>query len=264
MHKFIESRRRTIFKNGRKMIILPYSRFIKFSLACNAISVALIAVFSQAWRYTDFSPIIFICNLLEYSTYVAISVLILALIFKIIVLIFGALMTLLGSPDKISLERLNNGSFIEIQINNDEDEKFVGELKILKINDEKLVNPLLMGIARGQNIDPQIIIPKNESVSIRIGFFDKKSNNAFFSDAYKQQIMLLPQTRIYTKLSGNLENKEEIIKEQDWFINYKVNNGDLDFSIVKLLIMENLIIKSGKIKLISNWSIIKHLTNKKK
>ncbi len=218
------------------MMLIPFPSYIPFSLSCMGISVGLIVIFAQAWNYTDFSPFIFIGNLILYSMGVAIAVLVFAVICKIIVWVIGWIIAKLGTPEKIVLERYNNNDFVEIKITNNENEQFTGELKVLQINDDKLVTPLSMGIFRSKiNIEGTIVVPKGESVGVAIGLFDKVLGCAYFADIYNKQILLYPKTRIYTKLSGYLESGDEIIKASSWYIDYKIDSAGEKFSLSNLV-----------------------------
>ena len=158
-------------------------------------------------------------------------------------------MVLFGEPDKIELERHNNGKLVEIQITNNEDEQFEGELKIMQIGNNKLATPLSVGVFRSRdNIEKKIIIPSNEPISVAVGLFDKILGSAYIPDVHKKKMSLPPKTEIYTKLIGKLSDSGiEIIKHNPWYVNYELETGE-NFS---LSILENLsiVIDVGNISL---------------
>lgn len=240
--------RRRLYLIGRKMFFIPIISFISFSLTCSIGGAGFYGVFLQDWKYKSFSlPEMFV-NILFYALCIALVSGVLSIILKAGAVLLGLIMQLFGTPDKIELERFNNGITANVKISNGEGEKFSGELKILRINDEELINPLLMGVSRGANIDPKISIPKGESVGVGIGFFDKKLKQAYFLDAYNQKILLPDQTRIYSKLSGNLENGEEIIKEKEWFLRYENTDNGTELSLSHLLEIRRHFLYAGNLK----------------
>ncbi len=257
MQKAISSLRRKMYTRGKRMIALPISFYLPFSYICTGISATAIAVLAQAWRFATFSDMEFLITLIKYTFLVAVAVGFVAIVFKIIVSFCGWIVSLLGVPDKIKLERVNNHKFVEIKIDNGEEEVFAGEFKILRINDDKLNTPLTMGVFRGKHMDSKIIIPKGESISVVIGLFDDDLGYAYFLDAYGQQKVLPPQTRIYTKLSGNLENEDEIVKESQWFINYKDYDDGKGLSLSNLIEITNQKLGVGSINLITLMTAIK-------
>ncbi len=217
------------------MFFMSYCSFIPFSLTCSIGGAAFYGIFIQEWRYSFISFLVIIEYILIFATCIAIVAGVLAFIIKILTMIIGFLMQLIGTPDKIHLERYNDGKFVGVKFFNGEKEKFVGEFKILRINDEILITPLIMGVIRGENIEQQIVIPKEENIGIQIGYFDDDSGSAYFTDVYRQKRILYDQTRIYTKLSGNLECGEQIIKEKSWFVRYKTSDKGTELSLSDLI-----------------------------
>lgn len=224
-------------------MVIPLTAYSSWSLPLSAIGASIVGVFLQDWRYSNFPPThIIIFQIVIFGLCAAVSAFILMLFFKILTYLFGYCLKLLGEPDKIRIEKGKDGKLLELIVENNESEEFSGELKIMKVNDEKFGTPLLMGVVRGENIASPIIIPKGEPIKVGIGLFDDETGKAYFVDFHKQKVPLNPQTRIYTKLSGNLKDGTEIIKEDTWFINYK------DYGSSKKLGFANLIeIKSFKI-----------------
>ena len=235
MRETIPSKRRKLYLAGKKMMNIPTLSLLTYSSIFTVVAPTIMAVFFEGWRLIDSSRIGFIVAVIGYALLLMIATIILGIILKITTMLLGWIMCSLGIPDKIILERCNYHKFVEIKIENQEEERFTGEFKILKINDDKLSTPLTMGVFRGKHMDSRIVIPKQESVGVIIGLFDDELGYAYFVDTYNQKKVLLPQTRIYTKLSGNLENKDEIIKEQQWFIDYKNYDDGKGISLSNLI-----------------------------
>lgn len=244
-----------MYISGNKLIVTPMKSYWPFSIACSTAAMALFGFFVDNWSYDKLTVYTLITSGLLIAIYIAIITGLLMLILKVFMMLLGGIMKMLGLPDKIIVERFNNKTSIEVKIINNEEEKFSGELKITKIDDEVLTTPLTMPIVRGENIEPQIVIPKGESVGVSIGFFDSETGRAYFTDAYKQKMPLPPFTKIHTKLSGYLDSGEEIKKEKDWYVNYNVDGTG--FSLSYLVEM------SAKIIMLTSISLMDKLIKRK-
>ena len=210
---------------------------VPFSLACSTGGTAFYGVFLRDFKYSSFFFVELVINSLFYALCIAMVTGALILIIKFFAMIFGGIMQIIGVKDKIKLERLNDENIVNIKIHNGEIERFVGEFKIMKINDEVLTTPLVMGVHRGDDIEKQIVIPPGEPVGIKIGVFDNEAGIAYITDAHRRKIDLFDQSRIYTKLSGNLENGEEIVKENGWFLRYQPSINGKSLSLSNLIEM---------------------------
>jgi hypothetical protein len=235
MQQTVSSKRRKLYLAGKKMTNIPILSLIQYSAVFTVAAATIMAIFLEGWRLIDSSGIGFIIAVIGYAVLLMIATVFLGITLKVFSMLLGWVMCRLGIPDKITLERRNNHKLIEIKIENQEEQKFTGEFKIQKINDDQLSTPLTMGVFRGRHMDSQIVIPKHESVAVMIGLFDDELGYAYFVDAYNQQKVLLPQTKIYTKLSGNLESNDEIVKEQRWFIDYKNYENGKGLSLSNLI-----------------------------
>src|SRR5258706_13784391 len=163
-----KSIQRKLYIDGKRMIKFPFLSYIPFSLSCAAIGTAVFVVFIKKWEYTEISILMIILNILFYSLCIAVVTGILALILRAGAFILGNLMQFLGIPDKISFAQVNNEKMIEIRIDNGENEDFVGEFKVLKINKDRLDTPLTMGVFRGDHMDSKLVVPKGERTSVTL------------------------------------------------------------------------------------------------
>jgi len=234
-----KSIQRKLYIDGNRIIKFPFLSYIPFSLSCAAIGTTVFVIFIKKWEYNEISILMIILNILLYSLCIAVVTGMLAFVLRVGAFVLGNLIKLLGIPDKISCTQVNNEKMLEIRIDNGEDEVFSGEFKILKINRDKLDTPLTMGVFRGDLMDSKLIIPKGESISVVLGLFDDELGYAYLIDSYKQKKVLLPKTIIYTKLSGKLSEQEEIIKEAEWFIDYKDYENGKGLRLSQAVLLES-------------------------
>ena len=221
--------RRKVYVCGRKMMSISYIHFLYGAGTMGAVAIALLNNIYKIWQYLKSSNLIVFLNFIIIIILLALAVSVAAGILKCIAWIIGRLLIAFGEPDKIEIERFNNKNrgLVEIKIENNEEEQFEGELKIMQIGNRKLPTPLSMGVFRSkENIEKEIVIPANEPISVAIGLFDKVLGSAYFPDAHNKEMFLPPKTRIYTKLSGKLLNSGiKIIKYNSWYVNYELETG---------------------------------------
>ena len=218
--------RRNYFR-GKKMMSISFVVLFNSFINIGTMAVAFIVSLSQAVKYTDISYLIVFVNFILYMLASAVGLFIVVVIVKGVFWVIGRILIYFGEPDKVELQRVNDGNRVEIQITNGENEQFEGELKIMKIEGKELPTPLSMGIYRSKNnIKRKIVIPSMEPVSIIIGLFDSILGGVYIPDVYNQQQILPPNTRVHTKLIGNLlPSGIEIIKENNWNVNYEQETG---------------------------------------
>jgi hypothetical protein len=256
MENFIRSKRRKLYIFGKRLMSIPIFSFLKYTSLFTVVSPTIMAVFFEGWRLLDNSDLSFIFAAMKYAILLMIATVILGFSFKFFIWVIGFVIKSFGVPSKITLSRHNNKKYIQIKIENEENESFIGEFKILRINEDALETPLRMGIVRGNNIDLQIVIPENQPVSVGIAYFDEILGCAYFIDFDKSKILLYPQTKIYTQLSGKLDSGDKIIKERWWFINYKIDENGKEFSLSNLIEITGQKIGIGTVNI--NYSKLKY------
>lgn len=231
------------------MIAIPLSSYFSNSLPLSAIGASVLSVLLQGWIYKVFSIAMIVANILLFSICAAISTALLILIFKVLFIVVGNFMMAIGEEDQIGISPSNTENFVEIKIDNKENCSFSGELKVMRINDEELLNPLLMPIIRGDNKNPQITIPKDESVGVRIGLFDNEKGYSYFTDTYDQKIFLPTNAIIHLKLSGKLDDGTEIIKEKEYISLHEEHENQKSLRLSYPLVIKNQIIGLGKLRM---------------
>lgn len=233
--------KRKMYLCGNKMIAFPFfSSFIPITTTATIASGTIVIQQYDLLKNKNLSNLEFFILLIERMALIGFSILLFMIVVKGFLFVFGHVLRFFGERDKIEFLKGKDSKVLELIITNNESEEFSGQFKIMKINDEELGQPLLMGILHNGKIEDKITIPKNEPISVALGLFDDKTDRAYFPDFHNENKPLNPQTRVYTKLSGNLKGGAEIIKEDMWFINYKDCAGEKKLGFANLLEIKNL------------------------